>query len=816
MNLAKYAALCLAAVFTGCLTPNERVAGSSTEAGNAGGKLSLADGQPAADVEVALVAREFRPDTASDPDADDVPGSYYRTRTDSRGRYAFAGVIPGNYRIIALSAGLGATVDSLAVGPEGDTAFIERVLKPLGGIRGVAAVVGGSGRTHVWVGCKSTLKRNRLADSAGRFHLDSLPEGEYDLQSFCGACQDPAKPVRVRVAAGRDTLLSDTLKLYPGYLQAFPSADSFTVRPADLPFYIGGKIQRGDEDSVVPASAIWTWDGKNVAGKDILINGGSGIRETEIRIDSAFFLEQSSGVLGLELRYPDTTVVRAWRISYDPEPWTYALRWVRAEAVEKLIGGEHPVWRFRILESAVPDPLDLAYFGLTPSDSGRIPAELADLSVEPKDQVVMEGSGPEAFTFLLVPDQHAGGRIMRPRRDERLPDLSAFRLLDPGRLGFSDSLYPHALAEGLQLDRHRAKGILQRYLISRNGRITEALKLPYAAVAEPTGSRPPDAFDPDSLVLFYRRAAAGSSYAWNAPLKGAERAWAIDTRGRGWELDSARANGPRTLPAGLAEELATLLGPMAGDPPALPDTAVLPKAGTMAYAWFGGRGRLGDADGDPLLAALADWFARAGLAGIAGFALPDSAPFRYLSFRADDSGFRYTGDTLVLERDPAAAGRFLEYLTAGSPGRLSDSTVWAYTLRVERDSLAAGAATGFTSRLFGKLGARTPLFALVGLKPVSTGTQLGLPTLESGGNGLAGVWDGPHDLGNRTLSAPFLKLNAKAQVNGSRDAGYLYTPSGGLERQWRFAVDRTSAEGWDKETGTVDKEGFNDESAKQP
>jgi hypothetical protein len=217
-------------------------------------------------VEVALVAREFRTDTASDPAPDDVPGAYYRTRTGADGRYEFTGVVPGEYRVMALAAGMGATIDSLAVGPGEDTAFVERVLKPLGGIRGVAKIVGGTGPVHVWVACKATLKKNRLTDSAGLFSLDSLPEGVYDLQSFCAACQDPGKPVRVRVEAGRDTVLSDTLKLYPGYFQAFPAADSFTVRPADLPFFIGGKTQRGEEDRVNPTLAIWTWDGKPRSG----------------------------------------------------------------------------------------------------------------------------------------------------------------------------------------------------------------------------------------------------------------------------------------------------------------------------------------------------------------------------------------------------------------------------------------------------------------------------------------------------------------------------------------------------------------------
>jgi hypothetical protein len=717
---------------------------------------------------------------------------------------------------MALAAGMGATIDSLAVGPGEDTAFVERVLKPLGGIRGVAKVVGGSGPVHVWVACKATLKKNRLTDSAGLFSLDSLPEGVYDLQSFCAACQDPGKPVRVRVEAGRDTVLSDTLKLYPGYFQAFPAADSFTVRPADLPFFIGGKTQRGEEDRVNPTLAIWTWDGKAVTGKDIPATEGGGIRETQIRVDSSFFQEQAAGTLGLELRYPDTTVFRAWRIGYDAEPWTYALRWVRAEAVTKLIGGDHPLWRFRILEAIAPEASDLAYFGLSPSDSGRIPGEEVELTLEPKDQVLMEGTGSEALTFLLVPDQRAGGRVLRPRRDERLGDISAIRLWDAARLGFTDSLDPHMLPEGLQLDRHRAEGIRQRYLLSPDGKIAEILKLPAVRTAPAASSPRPDAFDPDSLVLFYRRAPAGSTFAWDSPLDGAERAWAVDSRGRAWDLDKGKAAVPRMLPAAWAEELRALLAPMAGDPPAMADTAGIPAGSPVAYAWYGGRGRLGDAGADPLLAAVADWLGRTGVAGVAGFALPDSLPFRYLSFRAETSGLRYTGDTLILERDPAAPGLIREFLSLGSPGRASDSSTWTYALRIEGDSLVAATETPFSSRLFGKLGKHTALFALVGLAPVPTGEEFGLPALESGGKELSGIWEGERDLGNRALPSPFLKLVAKAQVNGGRDAGYLYTAAGGLERAWRFAVNRTWAEGWDKDMGTEAKEGTYVETAQHP
>lgn len=789
---AKFLLAATAALFFGCLPSGDRIAGSSTEAGNAGGKLSLADGGPAADVEVALVARGFKSDTAAGPASGDSPGAYYRTRTGPDGRYVFGGVIPGDYRVMAVAGNVGATVDSVAV-RGGDTAFADRILKPLGGIRGIAKVIGTAVPRRVWVGCRATLRPERLADTSGSFGVDSLPEGEYDLEPFCTTCQPSAKRTRVRVGAGRDTVLSDTLKLYPDYFEAFPASDSFTVRPADLPFFIGGKTHRGDDDTVTPIATLWTWDGTAVAGKDDPAPGGTGIMQTLIQVDSAFFLGRSAGELRLELRYRDTTVFRHWRISLDAEPWTWAMRVVRAGTVSKLIGGNHPVWRFRILDTLAPGPQDVAFWGLAPSDSGRPPAGDVELVVEPQDQDLVEHAGPGQLTFILVPDARHGGRVFRPRTDERLADFPVIRRLDRARLGFAGDLEPHMLPGALQLDRIREGGAAQRYSVSGNGTITETLKLPPFP-----GSQGAPA--PDSLLLFYRRAPAGSAFVWDAPLRGAARAWAVDARGRAWDLDSGAAAVPRELSAAALAELDTLLAPMAGDPPLSPDSARLPDGRPLAYAWWGGRGRLGDAETDSLLVALSAWAERAGLTAATAFALPDSLPFRYLAFHADSTGFRYTGDTLISERDPADAGKYLEYLSIGSPGRPADSSVRSYSLRIESDSLIASADRQTASRLFGKIGARTALFALAGLGPVQPGIQNGLPALAGNAPVLGGLWEGEHAVGSRILASPALKLVGKsALLQGSRDAGYLYSAAGGLEGAWSQAGDGASADGWIRE-----------------
>ena len=65
---------------------------------------------------------------------------------------------------------------------------------------------------------------------------------------------------------------------------------------------------------------------------------------------------------------------------------------------------------------------------------------------------------------------------------------------------------------------------------------------------------------------------------------------------------------------------------------------------------------------------------------------------------------------------------------------------------------------------------------------------------------LAGIWEGEHTVGSRFLVSPGLKLAARNPLlQGSRDAGYLYTAAGGLEIEWGFANDEASADGWVKE-----------------
>jgi hypothetical protein len=497
-------------------------------------------------------------------------------------------------------------------------------------------------------------------------------------------------------------------------------------------------------------------------------------------------------MLRLVLEYPDTTVAREWRVTLAAPGSELPMRVVRADAAFKITGGDHPIWRFRVRDTLVPEAPDLAFWGLEPGGEGALPETLA-LTVEPKDQGLLSDSLGGTLTFILVPDSVFGGRVFRPRRDERLEDFRSIRLLAPARLGFAGFLEPHMLPDGLQIDRRRGTGLAQRYHIGRDGGIAEMLGNLQAAVPGPAGA--PAESD---LAFFYRSAPARAGFAWDKPVSDAAVAWAVDRQGRAWRLDARGTDAPRVLADTALAGLSALLASLAGDPPAQPDTAAVPDSGTLAYAWHGGRGRLGGS-GDPLLAGVKDWLVRAGLEEVPAFALPAGTPFRFLAFAADTSGLRYTGDTLILERDVSAPGMFRESLSAGSPGRAADTGAFGYSLSIEGDSLIASAAAPFSSRLFGKIDKRTVLFALAGLKPVFPGLQLGLPALTGGSNYLMGRWEGPYPVRERILASPGVKLDARGAASNLRDAGYLFTPQGGLEREFRFSLDHASASGWDKE-----------------
>lgn len=802
-------AIILVGILCSCVPMGSNIAGTSTEAGNAGGKLSLANGQPASGVSVALVARSYIPDTLSHGPGD-LAGSYYRTRTGPDGRFQIPNVAPGDYRVMAVGEGGGALAESLQVKAGTDTSWVDETLKPLGRIRGVVALIGSATKTNLWISPKATVLASPEADTAGTFSLDSLPEGEYELVPKCYSCQPLPHGYRVRVRAGRDTLLADTLKLYPDYFQGFPDSGTLDLRAAFLPLSLGGKINRGPDEKARPVSVRWTWNGGMLAGKDVA--GPGGIAETMVLLDSALFFpilsdsgkpadagmdRPAEGRLRLELVFPDTVVSREWHVVVNASRKLWPLSAVEVDGGARIPGpAAYPMWRFHVLRSLRLDSADVAFWGLRIGEPNPNTADLpdsVDLGVDDADGAMLAG----ARTFILVPDARFGGRVFRPRADERLDDFAEIRFLRRDALGFADSLVPSMLPGGLIVDRVRGASARQRYRIDSLGGVEEILA---------------PGPDPEPPLLFFRSGPAAAGFSWDRPFMGASRVITVTRAGRALRLDgSGTVAASSLLPDAELGALASLLAPMNGRPPALPDTAALAGDGTWEYLRYGQRGILASAGSggkaDTLFTALKAWMVRNGLEEEPRFPLSGAGPLIYLGFTADSGGIRTTGDTLVLERAADDSGlQIREYLSAGSPARVSGDTA-AFVYRLERAGDSLVATTGpipAASRLLGNIDGRKALFALTDLAPIAPAYQFGLPMLGgTGGSGvdariLAGRLEPSFVIHGRIVAAPSLYLDGRGIELGRQGIGFLYTPDGGLERSWRFGGRSGSVGGWDR------------------
>ena len=651
---------------------------------------------------------------------------------------------------------------------------------------------------------RGTLRHPPLADGAGAFKLDSLPEGVYELVPQCFSCRPVSEGHRVRVKAGEVTVLDDTLKLYPEYFFGFPDSGDLFIRSSWLPVPVGGKLNRGDEDRMHPASVAWTWNGNAVRGTDV--PSPEGISETSVLVDSSWFAKDASGILKLVLSYPDTSIAREWRVAVDTADRIWPLSAVAVTGAVRIPGPvDRSVWRFRVTDSRPLDPAAAAYWNLgnlgnLSSGTAPIAASLPqwiDLEAVEAELVAMGGLDTARFTFFLVPDSLNGGRVFRPRRDERLEDIPRIRYLQGARLPFTDSLEPSMLPEGLFVDRRRGPNGSQRYRIDSAGGVEELLgELSPSGLPVPV-SWPAAAGAP---LLFYRSGPASAGYSWKNPLRDAARILAVTRNGMAMRLDgssvSIRVSGEEL------ESLKALLEPLAQAAPALADTGSPAAAGELEYAFTQGRGLLWNSGtrpaADGLSSGIRGWMVRNGLDESARFPLA-AGTFTWLGFETDASGWRYTGDTLVAVFADSAGGAVVtERLSAGSPGRAADSAAFSYFLKVAGDSLTAMADPSTASRLFGNIGVSRGVFALIGLETVSPAITDGVPVLRSGGNTLSGRLVESLEIAGRQVAGPAVFLDGRAIDSGKQGQGFLYTPEGGLERTWRFGGKKDFVAGWDR------------------
>jgi hypothetical protein len=784
-----------ALIVASCLSQDTRIAGSSTEAGNAGGKLTLSDGRPAAGISVSLVAKNYLPDTLGKIGSGDLAGSYYRTHTGADGRFHFNEVAPGNYRVMAVDQSLGATADSVFVKPGGETILLDGVLKTLGGISGIAKVVGAaaSAKVNIWVRPKSTLNHPPRADATGAFRLDSLPEGEYELVPQCFSCQPVAHGVSVTVKAGLVTVLGDTLRLYPEYFFGFPDSGDLVIRTNWIPVIIGGKINRGAEDRKNPVTVAWTWNGIPIQGKNLPTPDG--ISETSVLVDTGWFSGRSSGKLRLVLNYPDTAIMREWRLVLDSTDRIWPLSAVSAIGAVRIPGPvNRSVWRVHVTASRILDSSTSAFWGLWPSvpaNALSIP-EWVDLGADEAEMASLSGNDTAHFTFFLVPDRLMGGRIFRLRRDERIEDVDVIRFFERGRLGFLDSVEPFLSTDGLILDRRRNSQYLQRYRVDSTGEARELLGNPVNRSAE---------IGPviDSPYFFFRTGPADAGYSWDMPLRDAAKALAVTREGLAVRLDGSKI----TVKLSDAEfnSLKRILAPLSNRNPAMVDTENLASKGTLRYLWVDGHGILNmSAETSPvasLVDSIHEWMIRNGIEPQVNYPLSQGTT-RWLGFKEDDSTIRYTGDTLVLELTDTAFGKSaLEYLSLGSPGRALDSISIRYFLAVEGDSLTVSSSTTSNSRLFGSVDERRGVYGLIGLNSVSAEIISGIPRLSGGGNLLSGILQVELNVHGRLLSRPAVLLDGRPLLEGRLGSGFLYSFDRGLERAWRFGGAVGTIQGWD-------------------
>lgn len=778
--------LLIGLLIAGCV-PADRVAGSSTEAGNATGKLSLKDGTPAEGVSVALVAHHFLPETTGVAPGD-RPGLYYRALTDSAGRFQVPGMLPGRYRVLAIGRGLGAMVESVTVAGGPDTTHIERTLSPLGSVHGTARFYGEGKPPILWVRPKATLKQPPYADDRGGFRLDSLPEGEYELIPECMDCAPVGGGYRVRVRSGSEMSMDDTLRLYPQMFAGFPDSGDFEVLAGSLPFYLGGKLTRGARFSVKATKAEWTWNGNPISGEEQF--DAEGLLGTGVTLESSLFGAAGAGRLRVVLRFPDTVLTRAWSVKVVGANPGWPLQAVAADRAERINGPrEQARWRFRVVGTRRVEAPDAAFWNLqekvTEASPGGLP-EWISLDVDIADSSVLLAGG-DRITFLLVPGGPSGASAFRPRRDERLEDFGHIRLFDRQRLGFADSLVPTLLPDGLRLDRAR-KRVLQSYAVDLSGQVRELLgQLSLPGRAEHLDRTP---------LFFWRTGPSDSGFDWRSPLRDAERALAVTHEGLAFRLDAEAP--PVDLPPEAFEELKALLAQIDGAPPVLRDTARPKAGGSLVYLRFGNRGNLRNAvPGDSLLAGLKGWMERAGIDAV-GFPL-GSATWLYQGFTLAPD-FQPTGDTLVLRLKKGPDGTLaLESLSPGSPGRQSDTLTVVYTLFQEGDSLKARSGPSpAASRLFGNIDGTRSLFPVLGMQIVSPRIENGLPVLESGNGVLAGRLEGNPVGWGRDLVSPGFQLDGSGIGSGGSGMGFLHTREGGLERAWRFGGRIGTTTGWNR------------------
>jgi hypothetical protein len=204
---------CLIALVT-CTTQNPAdVSGGTSENGNAmvSGHLYNANGTPARNALVRLYRVDYNPSPV--PLSKSNAAVYAYAITDTAGKYSLDTLASGDYNILGMKDDNLSFRDSVPVRQDYKMTVPSDTLKQPGSLRGIVRLLFEHDSKNIFILVMGTQYFTAPADTSGRFRLDSLPEGSYNVRFM------PTKPdydvfdTILKITAGITDTLKDTIRL---------------------------------------------------------------------------------------------------------------------------------------------------------------------------------------------------------------------------------------------------------------------------------------------------------------------------------------------------------------------------------------------------------------------------------------------------------------------------------------------------------------------------------------------------------------------------------------------------------------------------
>ncbi len=198
----------LAILVSGCL-------GLTGEGGSAGkpgkgtiaGRVVDSEGKSVAGARIMVVGSEHNPGLEGAGDPADV------AVTESDGSFRTDSLADGYYNLFDSKGQQVAFLDSIGVSADSGAQAPEAVLDASGSVSGVVRLRPGHGVSTVFLVLIGTTTWSVPEDSAGNFTLKGLAEGVYRLRAISTLDDYAPLETLIRVEAGRNLVLPDTLRL---------------------------------------------------------------------------------------------------------------------------------------------------------------------------------------------------------------------------------------------------------------------------------------------------------------------------------------------------------------------------------------------------------------------------------------------------------------------------------------------------------------------------------------------------------------------------------------------------------------------------